>query len=456
MELIYKDEEIDYDMAERLLEEAKREKREADAAEENLRDGLKLSEDWYNYRPFDEIEVLKEISSYYSINLSEAQERISKMPDEPLIDGKPIPEIVKELRQIRRSLKGNAKIKMSNSIDHLIKAYAGHLDSCIENIYWLSPYKSAVKLITPSPEKINKLHYIKDGETRQEIIEHLIKMWECNMKKGETDYGSDYAGLVKQFKQSKTAINTILKNIHHQSIRPNRKKKLDDMLVKAVCSNPGITSNHLHAILPNSYKRSTSPQTIAKMLKRLDVTNVEGEYYLISNEIKKDLFSYIAGFIDSDGYITMDPSFSPRVGMIATGNRGRAFFTELEKELNIGRLHLDQKVGENSRSQHRLNFYSQDDITKLLDKCLPHLRMKQTQGRLLQEAIRIKKNYKKQPWAKERMGQIFKLMKWENWKDARNKTEFEKYNILEEDIAKYKQESKWELMDELDSIVKEE
>ena len=31
------------------------------------------------------------------------------MPDEPLIDGKPIPEIVKELRQIRRSLKGNAK-----------------------------------------------------------------------------------------------------------------------------------------------------------------------------------------------------------------------------------------------------------------------------------------------------------------------------------------------------------
>ena len=47
-------------------------------------------------------------------------------------------------------------------------------------------------------------------------------------------------------------------------------------------------------------------------------------------------------------------------------------------------------------------------------------------------------------------------MKWENWKDARNKTEFEKYNILEEDIAKYKQESKWELMDELDSIVKEE
>jgi ligand-binding SRPBCC domain-containing protein len=40
----------------------------------------------------------------------------------------------------------------------------------------------------------------------------------------------------------------------------------------------------------------------------------------------------------------------------------------MEKELKIGRLHLDQKVGENSRSQHRLNFYSQNDITKLLDE----------------------------------------------------------------------------------------
>ena len=38
MELIYKDEDIDYDMAQRLLEEAKREKDEADAAEEELRE----------------------------------------------------------------------------------------------------------------------------------------------------------------------------------------------------------------------------------------------------------------------------------------------------------------------------------------------------------------------------------------------------------------------------------
>lgn len=456
MELIYKEEEIDTEELRRVLDELDREEEESDKKREEVQNLVGKS--WINYRPFNEWDVVKEISNVYGINLTEAQEYISKMPDEPLIEGKPIPDIVKDLRSIRRSLKGNAKLKMNNTIDHLIKAYGVHLDSCIDNIYWLSPYKPAVKLLTPNLDKLRKLQYIKDGETRQEIIKHLINMWDCDLQKREMDYGKDYSTMSNSFKDSKATIRAILKDIQHQSIRPSRRDKLDDVLIKSICDNPGITSNHLHSILPPSYKKSTSPQTIAKMLKRLHITNVSGEYYLLSNEIKKDLFSYIAGFIDSDGYITMDSSFSPRVGMVATGNRGKAFFTELEKELNIGRLHLDQKVGENSRSQHRLNFYSQDDITKLLDKCLPHIRMKKTQGKLLQEAIRIKKHYRKEPWAKERIEQIFKLIKWENWKDSRNQgtAEFEKYNIHEEDIAKYKQESKWDLMNELDSIAKEE
>ena len=165
------------------------------------------------------------------------------------------------------------------------------------------------------------------------------------------------------------------------------------------------------------------------MLKKIEAINVDGEYYIFSDEIKKDLYSYVAGFIDSDGYITMDSKYAPRVGMIATGDRGKAFFKEMENQLNIGRLHLDQKVGENSRSQHRLNFYSQNDISKLLEKTIPHLRMKQEQGKLLQEAIMIKQNFKKEQWAKPRLEEIFKLIKWENWKDAVNKDELQKYNI---------------------------
>ena len=192
------------------------------------------------------------------------------------------------------------------------------------------------------------------------------------------------------------------------------------------------------------------------MLRKVDAINVDGEYYIFSDAIKKDLYSYVAGFIDSDGYITMDSKYAPRVGMIATGDRGKAFFKEMENQLKIGRLHLDQKVGENSRSQHRLNFYSQGDINKLLEKTIPHLRMKKEQGRLLMESIMIKQRFKKEAWAKPRLEEIFKLIKWENWKDAVNKDELQKYNIQEEDIIKYKENSKWDLMNEVDSIVKED
>ena len=188
---------------------------------------------------------------------------------------------------------------------------------------------------------------------------------------------------------------------------------------------------------------------------KLDATKVDNEYYLVKPLIKKDLYSYVAGFIDSDGFITMDSSLAPRVGMIATGKRGKAFFQELESELKCGRLHLDQKVGENNRSQHRLNFYSQNDISAILEKCLPHLRMKKAQGKLIQEAIRIKKNHKKTEWAKPRLEEIFKLIKYENWKDSRGQgaKEFEKYNIDPEVVVKYHDNCKMQLMDSIESGV---
>jgi len=454
MGLIYKEEKINTDATIAALQELAREQEETEEVKNKIKELVGKS--WSEYLSLDESEVIKEISKNYSINLTDAADMLTKMPDEPLIDSKTIPEIIKELRMMRRELKGDARVKMSNTIDHLIKAYTGHLNDTLESIYWLKPYKKAVRLLTPSLDTLKKFEHIKDGKTRTEVVDMLLRMWDADTKKSELDYGSEYCKFSNIFKETKKEIRSVLKEINHQSIRKSRQERLDDELIKQVCKTPGITSNHLHAILPNSYKNSTSPQTIAKMLRKLGVTNVDGEYYLLSDEIKKDLYSYVAGFIDSDGFITMDSSYAPRIGMIATGNRGRAFFTELEKELNIGRLHLDQKVGENSRSQHRLNFYAQNDIIKLLDKCLPHLRMKQTQGRLLQEAIRIKKHFKKEPWAKERVEQIFKLIKWENWKDARNQDEFVKYGITEEDITKYRESNKWELMNELDSIVKEE
>ena len=464
MELICKEDEINTQKLREDLDELDRNKQELDRNKEvfdetktKVLEQVKL-EKWLPYQSIDETEVIKDISKFYAVNLTDARNMLSTFPEEPLIDNKTLPVIIKDLRNMRRKLKGDLRMKMSKTVDHLINAYGDHLNKCIDSIYWISPYKTSLKMLTPDLVTLRKLEHIKDGEIRATIIDNLVKMWEANIFKNELEYGKEYSDYTKVFKQSKKNIRATLKEISHQSIRKSRQEVLDNLIIKTICNNPGITSNTIHSMLPKSYHRSTTPQTISKMLRKINATNVSGEYYILSDEIKKDLYGYVAGFIDSDGYITMDSAHSPRIGMIATGDRGRAFFQEMEKELKIGRLHLDQKVGENSRSQHRLNFYSQNDITKLLDKCLPHLRMKKEQGRLLQEAIKIKKFYKKEPWAKERVAEIFKLIKWENWKDARNQgtVEFEKYDIQEDNISIYKDNCKWQLMNEMDSIVKEE
>lgn len=461
MELIISKEEINTEELRAKLEELEEAKRVRDEKESELlsvanKDPDAFMRSWLQYQCHDETEVIKDISANLKINFTDAREHISKMPEELLIEEKTIPEVVKELRHMRRTLKGKPREKMASTINHLIKAYTEHLDKSLDSVYWLQPFKKSVRMLTPDIKMMKKFYHIKDGETRQKIIDNLVKMWEADIEKSSLDYGEEYNSAVIKFKSSKKEIKDILKEISHQSIRKPRQQVLEDMLVKTICNNPGITSNTIHSLLPPTYHRSTTPQTISKMLKKVQAINVGGEYYIFSDAIKKDLYSYVAGFIDSDGYITMDSKYAPRVGMIATGDRGKAFFKEMENQLKIGRLHLDQKVGENNRSQHRLNFYSQGDISKLLDKTIPHLRMKKEQGRLIQEAIMIKQKFSKEDWAKPRLEEIFKLIKWENWKDAANKIELQKYNIQEEDIIKYRENSRWDYMNASDSIVKEE
>ena len=79
--------------------------------------------------------------------------------------------------------------------------------------------------------------------------------------------------------------------------------------------------------------------------------------------------------------------------------------------------------------------------------------MKGDNADILTELIRIKKNHKKESWAKDRMKELFKLMKWANHADDVN-YDFSKDDIDVENIAKYKGNNKMSVMDELESIIK--
>jgi len=432
-------------------------KDEEDEIREELGE-LDTIQNWVSTMPImDDYEVAMSVSKKYNINVTKAKSQLDTFPKEYRISEKSIPTIVKELKKHRRTLKGEEKRTFTKAIENLISAYSSHLGDCIKSIYWLAPYETPLRQMRYTESDLKKLHSIKDADTRRKVIDILCKFWEAELYRGD-NYNSDYSSLTKTMTNSKRKFRKVITGISNQSIKNNISKQLDNFVLKSVCENQGISARQIYDRLPAKLHRRASPQIICKVADKLSISNVEGEYYKLPMEIKKDLYAYTAAFIDSDGYITMDRNHNPRIGIIATGNRGKAFVTELHKELGIGKLHLDQKSPQATRAVQRLNFYSQGDITKLLEKTRPYFRMKGDNADILSELIRIKKNHKKASWAKDRMAELFKLMKWANHADHVN-YDFSKDGIDVENIYKYKENNKMSVMDELEkvgSIVKED
>ena len=396
-------------------------------------------------------DIAKNLSTKFNINLTEAKKQLEKFPKEYIIQEKSIPEIIKELRIHRRGLKGEHRDKMSKSIETLVDAYTSHLDNCIKSIYWLNQYEYPLKHMRYVESDLKKLHSVKDKETRTKVVDTLCKFWELDLEKKGLTYGKEYSKVNKEISKLKKEFRATLKEIPYQSIKKSIREQSEDYILKSVCETPGISSREIHESMPLKLYKRNSSHIISKMVYHLDITTVDGQHFKLPDDIKKDLYAYTAAFIDSDGYITMDTNYNPRVGLVATGNRGKAFMVEIQKALGIGKLHLDQKSPQNTRLINRLNFYSQDEVRELLTKCLPHFRLKKSNANLLLELIQMKKGHKKQEWYKPRMQEIFQLMKWENHKDHVN-YDFSKYGIDPTTVAKLHDNCKFDIMNELEGI----
>ena len=403
----------------------------------------------------DERDTIISISKHFNINLSEAKFMLEDRPISPTMDGMILPDLVKELRYTRRGLKGDVKIKFTGAIENIVKEYSNHLSDiagCNE-LYWLHKYHAPFRQMKFNENELYKLCEVKDYTTRSLIVDSLCKHWEADLKIKHLTFGQEYGNLMKVKSTAKREFRKVIKQL--DDITKGRKSlssQLETHILKSVCNTQGITAKEIHEGLPTKLHKSTTSNMINKRAIKLGVTSIDGQYFKLPDAIKKDLYSYTAGMIDSDGYITMDSNFNPRIAITATGDRGKAFCVELQKELGIGKLHLDQKSPQDTRSVQRLAFYSQSDIGELLSKCGHHLRMKGAQSDALLEVIRIKKDFKREDWAKERILQLFKIIKYENHKDAANTWEFDKYNIDPTEIAKYKENNRMLYMDKSEGI----
>ena len=396
-------------------------------------------------------EAVNLLSKNLNINASDARKQLSSFPNEYSIDGENIPDLVKKMRKARRKLKGEQRTRMAKAIDTVIDGYSDHINKCIDSIYWIKPYKPAILKMGFSEKDLMKINKIDSVNDRRNIIDAICKYWESDLKKTDMVYSKEYAQLEKECRVAKRDYKKQIKNISDQSITKSKKARIMSFIESEIIKSPSIGAKQIHDRMPNNLHKSTTTNMISKMVKKLDVANIDGAYYKLPTMLKKNIWAYTAAFIDSDGYITMDRNHNPRVGLIATGERGRAFMEEMHKSIGFGKLHLNQKSPQQTRPVQRLNFYSQNDVYSLLEKCLPHFRLKKGNAKLLMELIRMKKSYKKEDWYKGRCDEIFKLMKWENHKDHVG-FDWLKEGIYLDNIQKYKDNCKISVMDSMENI----
>jgi len=426
--------------------------------EETLREQQKvlteeMKSDWLSTQPItSHFEIEKRFAEEHNVGLSDARKAIHFNLKKYEIEGNDIPMMIKELRVHRRTLKGESKIAVTKSIDNLIDAYSSHLDSSINKIYWVKKYKSALKDMTLSEENIIKLSLIHDESTRRDVIDGLCKYWEARIEREGLPFNVEYAQLSKEMSSTKKDVK---KTIKKYVVNIGPKELIKRHVVRLVSEEQGISARQVHERLPKNLFRKSSPAIISKIAKSANITIVDGALYKMNDEIKKDIYAYTAAFIDSDGYITMDKNHNPRVGLVATGDRGKAFMLEMHKSLGCGRLHLDQKSPQDTKPINRLNFYSRADVTEILSKCMPYFKLKQKNAEILVELLRMKKSHKKAGWYKARKVELFKLMKYENHKDDKN-YDFAKYEIDIDSVVKYYGNDKMSEMDKLESIAKNE
>ena len=424
---------------------------EAEQAKEQVEQTLevKLTGVLRNLSVIDESEAIAKICQSLNVNATVARKYLPVFPDKYLVQEQYIPDVIKTMRKERRSLKGEYRTKMSKAIDTLIDGYSAHLEKCVDSIYWLSPYKSTLQKMRYSEGDLLKIHGIKTIEGRRQMIDSLCKYWEAELQQQQVPYGKEYSSLQKTMNNSKREFRKQVRDL--SNIRKSIKDETNEFILKAVCNHQGISAREILDSMPSKLFNRNNMKIIPQLVKSLDITDVDGAYYKLDSEIKKNIYAYTAAFIDSDGYITVDRNMNPRVGLVATGDRGKAFMLEIHKALGIGRLHLDQKSPQNTRPVNRLNFYSQSDVTELLTKCLPHFRMKGKNAELLLELIKMKQGYKKADWYKGRCDEIFKLMKYENHKDHVG-YDFSKDGIDIETVAKLHDNCKVDLMNEMENL----
>jgi hypothetical protein len=327
-------------------------------------------------------------------------------------------KIVRALKKHRRHQK-DIKGDIDNMVNLIRTLKSQEVQSTLDSIDWAIGRQDTLRNLGLSDQRLKSLR--KFHNSRSDSLLHACERWEAaeSALKMLDEYDDVWADEERKAwvnaMEAKREARKMWGNALRQSDLLSKEQQNWLKMAKTELGQWGAMT--AREILANHPERKLTPSKLAKLLK------MYGEEYDIVKGVRKsqyvlmksdglflknsDVWNYAGGFLDADGSIYITDRGEPRASFIATGTRGRVHCEELHKTLG-GVLQLDQKVYKNGqRSQHRISFYAKDDLRKLLDGLLPHLRMKDTQAKAVLAYI-------DEP-DMTRKSQLQKLVQFLNW-----------------------------------------
>ena len=339
--------------------------------------------------------------------------------------GKDAEAMVKELRMARRERK-DMRDDIDLAINAIRLAKREEVDSTLKSISWTENHLSSIRGLGVSDRDLQALR--KHGSSREFALRRACSEWEkandviSKLAQVEGDFDENQLEMWLQANQMRKDAKKQWKQTLHSI--DNIKKQEAIWLTRAtdVLTERGpLSSNEIFNSIGSP--KHLSVRKMASLLKthgvEYDIEKIGTNYGIVRDDfvIVKDIWAYAAGFLDADGYITITKRGEPRAGFVATGGRGKIHCEHLHKALGCGVLQTDLKIHKNStRSQHRLQFYGADDLRKLLKGIRPHLQMKKAQATAVLQLLDLRGA--KSNLVKARRDELYRVVKWENWKDV--------------------------------------
>lgn len=349
-------------------------------------------------------------------------------------------DLVKDLRLARRVNK-SMRGAIDEAIDAIRIAKKQEVEATLQSIEWIGKHDTTVRNLGISDRDLQALR--KHGLSREYALRRACVQWEkandtiSKLLLVEGDFDDNQRQLWVDAQQVKKNAKKEWRNSLHSV--DNIKKTDAIFLAKAanILEERGpLSSKEVFNSMQGTTHLTT--QKLSALFKmhgvEYDIEKVGIGWGLVRDNsvIFKDVWAYAAGFLDADGYITITKRLEPRAGFIATGDRGKLHCEQLHKALGCGVLQTDLKIHKNSRrTQHRLQFYSEHDLRKLMKGITQHLRMKKGQAGAVIELLDVRG--RKTDIIKSRRDELYRIVKWLNWKDVPDKREelLKEWNIDE-------------------------